>query len=235
MGKVLFVIVIYQIKQEQSLAWQQLQALPIDDLGIVYVHDNTDSNRFLAAAYNEAWRQAKEQGCEWIVLLDADTAVTEQYIDAVRSMVKQGETNAVYCPELMSERGKVLSPLQAYGMKVAFNSGLLIPLQVIQQVGGFNEDYPLDYLDYWFCHQIHLQHIPMVTMSVRLLHSLSVQDYTAVPQWRYLSLLAAEKRFAKEMGRERRYKIRLFCRLVKWTLTGHKYIRETYRALVGKA
>lgn len=232
MSKVLFVIVIYRIKQEESLAWQQLHTL-LGETDDIYVHDNTDDNKYLAAAYNEAWHFAQQHGYTWMSILDADTAVTSEYIAAVQEAAKNNGT-AAYCPTLLDERNRIISPLRAYGMKVAFNSGLLIPIELIERIGGFNENYPLDYLDYWFCLQLHRLQIPLITMSVALHHSLSVRDYTTVPQWRYLSLLAAEKRFAKEIGRETQYKMHLFCRLVKWTVSGHKYVRETYNALLAK-
>ena len=233
MNKILFVIVIYKIKREESRAWQQLHALlGEENESSIYVHDNTENNIYLAAAYNKGWQYAKQNGYTWMVLLDADTDVTKQYVDSVLEVVKTSSSQMVYCPVLTDGNGRHLSPLKSQGIDVAFNSGLVIPISIIEKVGGFNENYPLDYLDYWFCNQLHQLHIPLKTLSSQLHHSLSVRDYSQVSQQRYLSLLAAEKRYAKETGREKQYKLRLFCRLIKWTLTGHKYIRETYRAFI---
>ena len=234
MNKILFVIVIYGISREESPAWRQLQTMPGAEPEDVYVHDNTSDNRYLAAAYNGAWQYAEQNGYAWMVLLDADTAVTPQYLEAVREAAGRNEGNRVFCPTLIDGRGRVLSPFRAYGIPTAFNSGLLIPVRLVREIGGFNEAYPLDYLDYWFCRRLHQLHIPLETLPVSLHHSLSVTDYKQVPRWRYLSLLSAEKRFAAETGRQGRYKLLLLCRLIKWTLTGHKYVKETYNALTDR-
>lgn len=233
MDKILYFIVIYKIKREQSRAWQQLHALlGKDKENCIYVHDNTENNIYLAAAYNKGWQYAKQNGYSWIVLLDADTNVTKQFIDSVQEAVNTSRSETVFCPELIDDKGTLLSPLKSHGIDVAFNSGLVVPIHIIDKLNGYNENYPLDYLDYWFCYQLHQLRIPLEVLAVRLTHSLSVCDYSQVSKERYLSLLAAEKRFAKETGHERLYRIRLFCRLIKWILTGHKYIRETYCALI---
>ena len=228
MSNILFVIVLYQIKQEQSRAWQSLQA-SMGNAGAIYIHDNTKENIFLAKAYNRALTYAHEKGYHWMVLLDADTEVTPSYLEAIKQATQLPE-DTVYCPTLENKHKK-LSPRSVYGIPVAFNSGMLIPVKIIDFIGGFNEQYPLDYLDYWFCHQLYLRHIPLALLPTTLSHSLSVMDYSTMPQWRYLSIMEAEKRFAIETGHLCLYRLLLACRLIKWSITGHKYVRETYHAL----
>jgi hypothetical protein len=225
---ILYIVVIYGIRLQDCYAWKGLHAA-VDDADI-YVHDNTANNVYLAKAYNKGLRYAKEKGYTWVALLDADTQVTQEYITAVNQTVMTQCPDSVYCPVLIGKNGKQLSPLRAYGIPVAFNSGLLIPVTIMDTLGGFNEAYPLDYLDYWLCYQLQQRHIALKSLEVRLQHALSVQDYAQMPAWRYRSLLEAEKRFAQESGNEKRYRWLLFCRLIKWALTGHPYVKETYRA-----
>ena len=227
MNKVLYIVVIYGIRREESLAWQGVHALLGD--ADLYVHDNTNENIYLAKAYNEGLRHAKANGYSWLVLLDADTQVTEQYLKAVQETVESHQPESAYCPVLIGEKGQQLSPKKVYGIPVAFNSGLLLPVAVIDNLGGFNEAYPLDYLDYWLCYQLQQRQIPLRTLPVQLTHTLSLQDYSHMPAWRYASLLEAEKRFAQETGHTRAYRWRLLGRWLKWTITGHPYARETYQ------
>lgn len=228
MNKVLYIVVIYGIRREESPAWQGVHAVLGD--ADLYVHDNTDENVYLAKAYNKGLEYAKENGYAWLVLLDADTKVTELYLKAVQETVGSQRPESVYCPVLIGENGQQLSPKKVYGIPVAFNSGLLLPVAVIDCLGGFNEDYPLDYLDYWMCYQLQQHHVDLRTLPVQMTHSLSLQTYAYMPSCRYASLLAAEKRFAQETGNKKRYKWRLFGRWLKWVLTGHRYTRETYQA-----
>ena len=228
MNKILYIVVIYGIRREESPAWTTLHAV-LDDADL-YVHDNTEENVFLAKAYNKGLRYAKEHGYTWIVLLDADTRVTEQYLKTVQEVVESQAPESAYCPVLIGENGRQLSPKKEYGIPVAFNSGLLLPVAVMECVGGFNEDYPLDYLDYWLCYRLQQLHIALHTLPVHLTHTLSLQDYAHMPERRYQSLLEAEKRFAQEAGNTRRYKWHLLGRWLKWAITGHPYARETYQA-----
>ena len=228
MNKILYIVVICGIRREESPAWQRLHTLSGDT--DIYVHDNSKENVYLAKAYNEALRYAKAKGYTWIVLLDEDTQVTKEYIEAVQEIAQKEQPECVYCPVLIGKNGRQISPLKAYGIPVAFNSGLLIPVRVMETIGGFNEAYPLDYLDYWLCYQLQQKHIALKTLPMRLQHALSLQDYAHMPAWRYASLLEAEKRFAQETGNNRRYRWLLLGRLLKWALTGHRYVRETYQA-----
>ena len=234
MHDILYIIVLYHQQREQSPAWQSLRALlPKAQMEDVYVHDNTANNEYLAKVYNRALRYAQEKTYRWLVLLDADTAVTAQYIEQASLATRQPQ-DRVFCPVLEDEAHRQLSPRTVYGIPVAFNSGMVIPLKIFDFIGQFNEEYPLDYLDYWFCYQLHLHHAPLLSLPVTLVHRLSVSDYSSMPQWRYLSLLKAEKQFAKETGHPCRYRLRLFGRWVKWIITGHPYIHETFQALLSR-
>lgn len=231
MNNILFVIVIYRIRKEQSVAWNQLNALLGEDADNIHVHDNTDNNVYLAKAYNEAADVARKRGMKWIVILDSDTQITADYIDCIKKKAI-GEDDKVYCPILVNAEGGMLSPKKQYGIPIAFNSGMMIPIRVIDKTGGFNEQYPLDYLDYWFCYKLRELKIDLVPLDINITHCLSLMDYDTLPLWRYQSILKAEKQFAIETGNTNRYRIYLIGRLVKWLITGHAYTKETFKALI---
>lgn len=233
---ILYIIVIYGIAKEQSTAWQCLHKLLKQDEfdRCVYVHDNTAHNVYLAEAYNQGMAYAAKQGFEYMVLLDDDAAPTPVYIRAMQQIVESGDHHAVWAPILQNAQGQRLSPRRRWGMEVAFNSGLLLPLHVLQEIGGFDTNYPMDYLDYRTCYLLHQHGVVLHTLPVTLMHDLSVNDYTQVSRGRYLSLLQAERRFAKDSQHLCSYRMFLLARLIKWALTGHPYIKETWNALIQK-
>lgn len=231
---ILYIVVIYGIAKEDSRAWQALRRCLSDEemKRDVYVHDNTGHNVYLAQAYNEGVAYAKAHGYLWIALFDADACPTGEYVAMVKQIVAREQADAVWAPTLVDERGKQLSPKRHWGIPVAFNSGLLLPVAVLDKVGGFNSNYPLDYLDYRLCYDLQQQHISLRRLEVTLTHSLSIENYSQVSRERYMSVLEAERRFAKETGNVWRYRCLLMCRIVKWSLTRHKYIRESMHALM---
>lgn len=233
MGKILYVVVIYGIRIEDCVSYQSLKPCLSEEEceKDIYVHDNTHNNVFLAAAYNEGLKYALVHGYEWMTLLDEDTMITQGYVDSIRQAILQPQVS-VLVPRLVDARGKMLSPKKLYGVQTAFNSGLTIRCDVIEKMGGFNIDYPLDYLDHWLCRRLHNMGIPLEVLPVRLQHNLSVVGEHYVDGARYQSILSAERRFANEFGLKRRYKRHLAGRLVKWIITGHPFVKETFEALV---
>ena len=231
---ILYIVVIYGIAKEDSSAWQSLQQhLTKEEMTQqVYVHDNSEHNVYLAAAYNKGWEYATQHGFRYIVLLDDDACLTDEYITAVRRIAASGDTQTVWAPILENKDGQRLSPRHRLGMKVAFNSGLLLPVHVIREIGGFDTDYPMDYLDYRICYQLQQQGIKLCTLPVRMRHDLSLNDYSHISRERYLALLQAERRFAQDSHHMCRYRLLLTARLIKWVLTGHPYVKNTYQALM---
>ncbi len=230
--KILYIVVIYGVSREQSAAWKALQTcLPETEKQDIYVRDNNVQNVYLAQAYNEGVSYALSRGYSHVVLLDHDACLSKAYIHALHQALAC-DAKSVWVPTLLSEKGERLSPFRRWGMTVAFNSGMMLPLPVIQAFGGFNPAYPLDYLDHWVCYRLAQCRVEVRTLPVSMTHVLSVSDYSRVTEWRYKSLLEAEKRFAHEVGRVGEYKILLLCRLVKWILTRHPFVRETGEALL---
>lgn len=246
----LFVIVLYRCSLEESKAYQ---ALSRSGSGVekedIYVHDNSVDNLYLAKAYNKALKEAKRRGKKRLVLLDQDTEVTEEYLKAI-SLIHTDDGHTIWVPELVNEKGKRISP---YGYKsnfgpwwnkhmrpkkddrvIGFNSGMVLGVNQLECIGGFNEEYPLDYLDFDTCKRLEDKGVAISELGVRMTHHLSVQDpHKYVSFERYEILLAAERRFAQSLGKsaEKAYRCRLFLRAVRWTITRHKWWKETWMAL----
>jgi GT2 family glycosyltransferase len=232
LDNVLFILVLYKVACKDSKAYQSLCALlSQEDLeGSLYIHDNTSCNIYLVGAYTQGYQVALQRGRKWVVFLDADTTITQSYLDALKQCISNGNFR-VFAPQLVSPDGKRLSPTKRYGINVAFNSGMVMHTDAIRQIGGFNARYPLDYLDYYTCWQLQNHDIKICPMDISLVHHLSVEDYTNVSQERYCSVLKAEKQFASDTGRIWQYRLLLIARCCKWLLTNHKYTLLTIKHL----
>src|SRR4051812_35254189 len=57
-------------------------------IDIRYVHD--PRNLGIVPAYNYAWSAAKENGSEWLLLLDHDTELTDSYMNEVLNLPEIG-------------------------------------------------------------------------------------------------------------------------------------------------
>jgi GT2 family glycosyltransferase len=189
-----------------------------------YIHDA--ENAGLARAYNAALEGAQAQGSTWLLLLDQDTRLTSQYLDELletsEAVASQSEISAIvpnlwagtrlYSPDgpffrhirrqfsdklLTVEEdvtGTVARPLTAY------NSGAALRVSALKTIGGFPEDFWLDFLDHAVFQQLHLQGYRVWVMRSVLQQNLSHFDIDSVPMWRHWSVLAAQTRYVLQFG-----------------------------------
>lgn len=213
----------------------EAQPLPSDahELSIHYHHD--PRNPGLAAAYNYALLRAREEGQEWLLLLDQDTQLTAEYF---REMVELPGTLTADCvciAPLVSDGRAQISPMDntqvrftAEGIHsgyrdrhiTAINSGACWRIDWLNGIGGFNTDFPLDYLDHWACHRALSDGKRFYVMSSQLRQSLSISDHNQVSEARYCSIYESEYRFYRNYRRDLfpSYRRRLPLRLLKQLL-----------------
>ena len=189
-----------------------------------YVHD--PENAGLARAYNAALRRAQADGSTWLVLLDQDTRFSDEYLtellDATETLRASAELGAIV-PKLWAGT-RVYSPdapflwqirrqfsdehyavkEEVIGMQArpltAYNSGTALRVSALEQIGGFPEDFWLDYLDHAVFQQLHLRGYRVWVMRTVLQQNLSHLDLASVPMWRHWSVLAAQTRFVLKFG-----------------------------------
>ncbi len=254
MEDILFCIVIYGTRLEQCNSYRTLRThLPAALFSeCVYVHDNTEDNIYLAKAYNQALQIAKQRGKSWLLLLDDDTEVTPQYLQTASQFALQSAI-PVAVPYLSDHVGQQLSPkwYNKYSgpfkrlsiskrsdddVMMAFNSGAMFHIPTFESLlNNFNEDYPLDYLDFDTFYRLAHQGITPAILEATLRHNLSISDsrnYVSVH--RYRCLMDAELRYTKQLGTIQSimwYKLRLVARILKWIVTMHPFVKETAKHL----
>lgn len=250
MSEYLFILVLYRCTLEQSKAWQGLSVLlEKGEIGRdnIFIRDNTEHNIYLAEAYNNGLIEAQKRGLKMIVLLDQDTVLTTSYFEKLRSLK---EDDSVWAPTLVAHSGEQLSPYYYSGtwgpwwskhktpdnndLPMAFNSCLVLPLSVCRLIGGFNRNYPMDYLDFDTCRRLVKAGVELKSLGVTLEHNLSMADKSNyVSKERYILFLAAEKQYAADLGWRAQiaYRLRLALRAIKWTIIRHQYWQETWKSM----
>lgn len=215
-----------------------------DDFPLHYVHD--PANGGLAAAYNYALSRAGDAGYEWLLLLDQDTLLTPEFfaelIDCADTLQTQDNVAAIV-PKLMV-RGTILSPAEHFidfirhqfrnfvqtlgrddvgvqrGRISAYNSGSTLSVPVLRSIGGFPQEFWLDYLDHAVFHALCASGGRVYVLRAVLEHDLAESDLNARPMWRFRNALKAQSLFVKRAGS---FSDRLLYRL--WLLRSIRRLR----------
>ena len=238
------VVVLYRETTEQSLTIRSLQKALHDQPHIssslfMCVYDNSPRpaslarelfacewvafqprrNLGLAEAYNTALQVAQQNGMEWLLLLDSDTAVTASFLNACLETTLAMEPHAHVAAVIphVSDEGRPQSPRWAKALRrapvdasvsgmlnkeiVALNSGSAVRVSAVLKLGGFNKEFWLDYLDYWLFRALHAQGYRVYLLPEKLEHSLSFADPTIrMTSQRYENMLQAEHYFVETFG-----------------------------------
>jgi GT2 family glycosyltransferase len=229
-GSQLTELVLYDNSPEkQGFSVQKYEGIPI-----TYFHDSR--NLGIATAYNYALSAARKNGSEWLLLLDHDTELTAEYVEQVINLEEKNSHIAAVVPKINSEN-QMISPVYSHSLRplqgekpvpgiqdkavMAINSGAIIRMDFLNEIGGFNEDFPLDYLDHWLFHEIYENGYKVRLLDLTLEHELSVMDYSRVSLARYQSILESEIKFFKNYQQDlyKSYRMQLAKRFLKQILT----------------
>ncbi len=224
-------------------------------LNIKYIHN--PSNPGIASAYNYAIKIANQDKKKWLLLLDQDTFLPENYFSILSgSMQENVHDNNLICfmPRVVSIQGDPISPsvmsIGGYckpinevvlGIQSAsvtgINSGTVIRIRFIESLNGFSEKYPLDMLDHWFFNLANKYKKKIYVIGTSIVHNLSVLSFEeSVSVQRYKTILRAEKEFFKSnMFNFVAYKARLTVRLIKqFSFKNKEYSRISVKAIFNK-
>jgi GT2 family glycosyltransferase len=189
-----------------------------------YVHD--PANRGLAAAYNHALSRAERTGHEWLLLLDQDTTLTSEFLIELQECADSllaDENVAAIVPKLVI-RGTIQSPAEHFidymrhqfagplktatadvvgvqsGRISAYNSGSTLRVTALRSIGGFPEQFWLDYLDHAVFHALWAGNRQVYVLHAALNHDLAESDLNRRPLWRFRNVLRAQALFVKQAG-----------------------------------
>jgi GT2 family glycosyltransferase len=193
-------------------------------VAIRYVHDA--SNGGLAAAYNFALTSAEAEGQPWLLLFDHDTVPTHEFLrELVEATVTfQDRTEVAAIVPKLVVRGRVLSPtvhfidqlrrqykrteatlsLDISGIQHCrlggYNSASTMRVSALRSIGGFPQEFWLDYLDHTVFHTFFVKGYRTYIMQATLAHNPSHADLATVPAWRHHNVLLAQTLFVLRNG-----------------------------------
>lgn len=214
---------------------------------VIYIHDKT--NPGIAVAYNYAKQYLKEIDANWLLLLDHDTRLPEDYISKIFSL-KESDEVAAYVP-IVRVGDKQISPVYSssyIGSKsqhptlgltavpiMAINSGTILTAKTLSDIQLFSLDFPLDFLDHWLFWKLAQDGKKIMIMDETLEHDLSVLDYSTMTNQRYDSILSSETIFYSKYDKKNleAYKRNLILRCLKqfFFVKNRQIWRRTYSEL----
>jgi glycosyltransferase involved in cell wall biosynthesis len=224
--------------------------------GVAYFAD--ESNSGLATAYNRALEWAELHGAEWLLTLDQDTAVPADFFVRMAAALRESTRYAgigAIVPQIAAS-GRQLSPnwfqfgaiprwYRAGYAGVpsepvfAFNSGAMLRVAALKQVGGYDPRFWLDDSDAMMFSKLH-EHGKRVYVAgdIQVEHEFSMKDMQGrMSAARYRNALLAETAFwdlrmNRAAGWERT--LRLMMRMVRhWKRGDSAELRRiTWQALL---
>ena len=256
------VIVLYECLLEESISFtslqRQLKDIKVDYELVIFNNDENrviESDRFLvenstenlkiSGAYNFALERAVKTSKNWLLLLDQDTEVPENYFVVVQKFLEGGYSPdlAAVVPVLKSGEiilsPKAVSPFlrlesdinhKGYNKWItAINSMSLMNVDFLQSIGGFSNKYQLDMLDRWSYTQLMKHNKPVYVLDLCSNHNLSFLNLEEnITPARYSDYMKVESIFvADEMNHFYRvfHKIKLFVRSLRQLV---KYKNKTF-------
>lgn len=218
---------------------------------LTYLHDPQNSG--LAVAYNVGLKQAQQSGTDWLMLLDQDTELQEEFLQLLFAAIQSSPEDSVCAlvPKL-TQGGAVFSPQKVGKFNnqsvapdyagispdrlTALNSAACLRVRAVEAIGGFPREYWLDFLDHIVFHRLQIVGGKVQVLDTVIQHQLSLlnlEHEMSLP--RYTGMLASEWRYVRETaagGGIFCHRLRLLKRAatyaVRWK--NKAYARETLRA-----
>jgi hypothetical protein len=206
------------------LVWDNSPAALIHPvLGFPFDYVHSSKNLGTSGAFNGAMERAERLGIPWLLLLDQDTTIPEEFVPKMAAYGQRFEDHpevAAVVP-LLRCRGQLISPNHLgsfyrvspvpqarhggfYKEQVfACDSATLMRVSALREAGGYDEGlFWLDFSDIYVFAAFHRKgRAVYIAGDLQLEHSLSITDYAndMTPQ-RYRNFLAAEGAFLQLYG-----------------------------------
>ena len=203
-----------------------------------FVYHHSKANVGLAKAYNYALSQSSDD-TEWLVTMDQDTTITKEYLEEMTSKSFKLPERVVAIAPVIKDSGQQISPVRSDALRplkkalpkkdciysqdiMVINSATAIRLSFLEQIGGYNEEFQVDYLDHWVSWAIFKYQKEVYVLNEILTHSLSVLHVRELSFSRYKEILRSENIFYSKYKENlfQDYKKHLFMRGLKQLLFG---------------
>jgi GT2 family glycosyltransferase len=206
------------------LLWDNSPSPLIDpELPFAFQYGWTAQNLGTAGAYNQGITLAAERGIPWMLLLDQDTDVTAEFLQVMarRGRALEGDARVGSIVPFIRSCDQIVSPRRfrplnrntavertASGLlqedAYAVNSGSLMRVSALQEIGGYSNDFWLDLSDVYAFQQMYQRgYRVFIAGDLELNHAIAGMNFQQemVPE-RYETFLAAESAYL-QMHRSR--------------------------------
>lgn len=124
-------------------------------------------NLGIARALNHGAQIAIENGYQFLLTMDQDSKAPLNLVSSCVSILEGSNNVGLVTPIHGNKYGTHIKPVVSKTEKVtmAMTSGNLISLDVYKKVGGFDEDFFLDYMDIEYCFKLHLHHYDLIRIN----------------------------------------------------------------------
>lgn len=129
----------------------------INHIKVEYCSDNKNS---ISRALNYAWQYAKTHQYDYLLTMDQDSKWVN-FSSFVKYVNNEKNNHAIYSPYIY---GTPLENSINY-IDWAITSGMLIPISIIDELGGYNERFAIDGIDMDFCIRAKLNNIPVIALK----------------------------------------------------------------------
>ena len=181
-------VLVYDNSAEPDAAAEPLPA--------AFRYQAAAANRGLLGAYEAALDRMRQEGYDWLLTLDQDTALPADFFSAIEPGLRAAEADpriGAIVPHL-AEGERLLSPAYVGLCRTkpmpasfagvpareprAFNSAAVLRVAALDEIGGFDPCFWLDHLDSWLHHQLYMHGWRMYVLdSVHLEHHFSLLNY----------------------------------------------------------
>lgn len=134
----------------------------LNDL-VVYVQN--EENYGIAKSLNLGFEQAKKLGYDWVITLDDDTEVADNYISTAIEFIESGQVSENVIG-LLSLARTFNQKERCYRVKrTLITSGCIQTIKVFEQVGGFNDALFIDLVDFDYSVKIRAEGKRLIEIS----------------------------------------------------------------------
>jgi len=120
-----------------------------------------DGINSISHALNYAWRYAKAHGYDHLLTMDQDSCFEDFPRYLKQTILNEAAPKGIYSPPI--EGKTVANDFEEVDMPIT--SGMLIPVGLIDKIGGWDEDFQIDSVDDEFCLHAHVLGIKTFVVS----------------------------------------------------------------------
>lgn len=122
----------------------------VDHEKVEYCGDGINS---ISHALNYAWRYAKDNGYSYLLTMDQDSCFEDFPHYLKQTILNENAPKGIYTPPIKELRIEVNRDFEEINRPIT--SGMLIPVTLINKIGGWDEAFIIDAVDDEFCLHAH--------------------------------------------------------------------------------